>query len=236
MALELNQFLYVKGLRHRSFAVPPRWVQQLQNVRWYEYPTGDLSDISDFLPVTSMPSMYTNEIIYHGSTDSIGKKVMKKNDKCVFLRSDAKHLDTDGNLHNDGNPAYISGDTELFFLHGVHISKEFAHMVTMSSHDIDPKQVLAIQHVDVRRELIRKIGIEQFIDSLYHKVIDRQGDYELIEVLLTDNTWSRARYLKMLNPSIGAWHVEGVPNECATVEAALLRRNNNWFAHADILT
>jgi len=34
-----------------------------------------------------------------------------------------------------------------------------------------------------------------------------------------------ARFLKMLNPSVGVWHLEGVERECSTVEQAI-----NWRA------
>jgi hypothetical protein len=45
-----------------------------------------------------------------------------------------------------------------------------------------------------------------------------------------------ARYLKMVNPSIGTFHVEGVDPQCATVEQALNWRNSDWFTHAEQLT
>lgn len=235
MALELNQFLYIKGLRVRGWRDSPRWVQQLGAVRWYEYPTGDLSDLSDFMPINHNPSLM--DTFYEPAADTLCKRVSKsKLNKGVFLRSDVKHLDSLGNFHHPTDPAYISGATELYYLNGVHISREFTHLLKLSTHDIDPKEILAIQHVDVRREFIRRIGIEQFLDGMFHRVIDTDGNYQLIQILLENSTFRPSTFLKMLNPSIGVWHLEGVPNECATVKDALLRRNNNWFAHADILT
>lgn len=233
MALELNQFLFVRGLRPSRWGDIPMWVRQLQNVRWFDTPAGDLDDISDFLPVEPHRPTLHDVVV---DSDAIGKRVLKRSNKCVYLRSDMKHLDDRGNLHHDSDFAYASGAIQLYFLHGIHIERQYEHLVKAQRNSIDSKEVLAIENVDVRRELIRKVGIELFIDHLYHKVIDRHGNYELIEVLLSDNTWSRARFLKMLNPSIGVWHLEGVPNESATVEDALRRRNNNWFAHPDILT
>jgi hypothetical protein len=38
-----------------------------------------------------------------------------------------------------------------------------------------------------------------------------------------------ARYLKMTNPSVRVFHVEGVARECNTVQQAL-----NWRAYKDI--
>ena len=59
------------------------------------------------------------------------------------------------------------------------------------------------------------------------KVADRQGDYELLLLDLGDKR--NRPYLKMLNPSIGTWHVEGVHPDCATVEQAL-----NWRNQTDV--
>ena len=89
---------------------------------------------------------------------------------------------------------------------------------------LNPSEILAEPNVDRRRELIRKIGVEMMLAKLPHKVLDRQGDYELLRIdfpgLVED-----ARYLKMKNPTIGVFHVEGVERECMTVEQAI-----NWRA------
>jgi hypothetical protein len=76
--------------------------------------------------------------------------------------------------------------------------------------------------VEVRRELIRKLGVEIYIQRMGAKSIHKQGDYELLDVHLSDEV-PHARYLKMMNPSINTWHVEGV--EGNTVEEAI-----NWRA------
>ena len=112
--------------------------------------------------------------------------------------------------------------------------------------DIPATEVLLEQNVEVRRELIRKIGIERFIHSAGAKTLNKVGDYELLSVdLSADN--KNCRYLKMLNPSIGIWHVEGVPNDCQTVEHALNSRKpeqmraipisedgENWYQQGDV--
>ena len=85
-------------------------------------------------------------------------------------------------------------------------------------------EILAEPNVDIRRELIRKVGIEMMLAHLPHKVMDTRGDYQLLRVdvpgLLEDT-----RFLKMLNPSIGVFHLEGVERECLTIQQAI-----NWRA------
>ena len=97
-------------------------------------------------------------------------------------------------------------------------------MVTERAEEMDAKNVIAVKNVEQRRELIRKIGAERFIQAAGAKVINKRGDYELLSVDLSDEK-KDCRYLKMLNPSIGTWHVEGVANVCQTVEQAI-----NWRA------
>jgi hypothetical protein len=70
---------------------------------------------------------------------------------------------------------------------------------------------------------------------LPHKRLDKQGDYEILSVNLGGDA-TDARFIKMLNQSIGCWHLEGEPPEIDTVEKALNRRNSKWFTHAEILT
>jgi len=106
-----------------------------------------------------------------------------------------------------------------------------AKYVLASSHDLDPIDIMREENVDIRRELIRKVGIETMLKALPHEVLDKRDDYELLRIdfpgLVED-----ARYLKMLNPSIGVWHLEGADRACKTVQEAI-----NWragkFAESD---
>jgi len=54
------------------------------------------------------------------------------------------------------------------------------------------------------------------------KTLDTQGDYQLLTVELSSQM-TDCRFLKMNNPSIGVWHVEGVHPTCETVQQAI-----NW--------
>ena len=107
--------------------------------------------------------------------------------------------------------------------------------VMSPAESIRPEDVLAEQNVDVRRELIRKVGIERMLAKLAHKELNVRGDYTLLSVRLSDEV-PDARYLKMVNPSVGCFHLEGVAPECNTVEQALNWRNSQWHIDAEILT
>jgi len=98
-------------------------------------------------------------------------------------------------------------------------------LVTTAGADLDPQTwILKQTNAEIRREAVRKIGIERVCERLGATVIDRQGEmYELLELDLGDQR--RRPYLKMRNPSIGVFHIEGVHPDCRTVEAALAWRN-----------
>jgi len=132
------------------------------------------------------------------------------------------HRNERGQLHKDGGMAVKYSDGwGVYYLNGVSVPEKY---ILTPSEQIDPKDVLAETNVEVRRELIRKIGVERFIQAAGGKALDKRGDYELLSVKLSDEI-PDARFLKMLNPSIGVWHVEGVLPECKTVQDAI-----NWRA------
>jgi hypothetical protein len=113
---------------------------------------------------------------------------------------------------------------------------EETHIKTESK-NLEPSNILKETNVDVRRELIRKIGVERMIDKLSHKVIDsvkgkgNETIYELLSINFPD--LPNCIYLKMLNPSIGCFHVEGVSRECKTVQQAINWRANNLIKEGE---
>jgi hypothetical protein len=73
---------------------------------------------------------------------------------------------------------------------------------------------------EVRKEIVRKIGIERVVKSFNTRVLDKWEDYELLLLNLTEiNTFGV--YLKMVNPSTGTYHIEGVPPNIRTCKEAL---------------
>lgn len=137
-------------------------------------------------------------------------------------RNCALHRNTDGQLHKDGEAALSFTDGfGIYMLNGVGMPKD---LVLKSANELDPHEVLkAATNAEIRRELIRKIGMERVLDALEHKVLDEEGDYQLLDVQfgIADNPEAHGIYLKMKNPSIDTWHLEGVGSECKTVQDAL---------------
>jgi hypothetical protein len=151
---------------------------------------------------------------------SAGWYIPHENICWICERHNVLHRDAQGRLHKDEGMALAYPDGwGIYALHGVRMKPEY---VLTPAEKLDPKTVLAEPNVDVRRELIRKVGVERMLSHLPHKKLDTLGNYELYSVELSE-TVKDARYLKMLNPSIGCWHLEGV--EGNTCQEAL-----NWRA------
>jgi hypothetical protein len=128
---------------------------------------------------------------------------------------------SEGIVHADGAKAIEFADGfGVYILNGVRMNEEYV----MTPWDkLDPKTVQTESNAEVRRELVRKIGIERVCDALHADVLDTDGDYELLALDIGDNV--KRPYLKMKNPSIGVYHIEGVAPSCKTVEDALFFRN-----------
>ncbi|MDQ2855028.1 MAG: hypothetical protein M3R68_01770 [Acidobacteriota bacterium] len=127
-------------------------------------------------------------------------------------------------LHSSQGPAvsWMEGEEEYFFLNDVHVSRV---IVETPASQLDPRLLLKERNTEVRREMVRKIGIERVCQALEAKCLDRQDNYELLLLDLQDG---RTRpFLKMKNPSIGVYHIEGVSPECTTVAEALAWRNQS---------
>ena len=142
----------------------------------------------------------------------------------VFMceRPSIQLVDSNGRLHCETGPALLCRDGwPLWMLHGVGMTE--VHVMTPAE-KLNPIDILKESNVDIRRELIRKVGIEMMLTHLPHESLDKKGDYELLKIDfpgLAQDT----RYLKMLNPSIGVWHLEGVERDCNSVQEAI-----NWRA------
>lgn len=126
-----------------------------------------------------------------------------------------------GDLHSEKEMAiYWRDGYGEYFLNGVSVEENIA--ITPVD-KLDPKLILTEKNAEVRREIVRRIGAERLCQKLGSKVIDMQDNYELITIDLQDGR--HRPYLKMINPSIGTYHIEGVHPECKTVNDALNWRN-----------
>ena len=151
----------------------------------------------------------------------------------ICERHDSLHRNSIGRLHKDESPALTYPDGwQLFYLNGISMKPD---QVLTPAERITPESVLQEDNIDRRRELIRKVGIERMLAQLPHKLIEKRGDYELLSIHLSEQV-TDARYLRMLNQSIGVWHLEGVDPSCKTVTESLNWRNSNWHENAEILT
>jgi len=127
----------------------------------------------------------------------------------------------DGKIHSDGSPAIQYPDGfSVWGLNGVRVSREIAET---PFDKLDAKLILKEKNAEVRREIVRKIGVEKLCKDLNAKCIDKVDNYELL--LLKMEGERNRYYLKMINPSIGCYHIEGVHPDCDTVEKALNWRN-----------
>ena len=139
---------------------------------------------------------------------------------------------SDGLHCTDGPALSYNGDNEIYALNGVSMPKKY---VLTGEENITAEMVMKETNVEIRRELLRKVGIERILNDLPHKVLDTVGNYELYSLDLSDEL-TNCKYLKMTNPSVGCFHLEGIEPSINTVEEALKWRNNNMFVDAEILT
>jgi hypothetical protein len=142
----------------------------------------------------------------------------------VSERHNVLRQNGEGRLHCETGPALEYPDGwAIFALNGVVM--ESRHVLTPAER-LDPQGILGERNVDVRRELLRKVGMPRLLK--FGKEVDRQGDYRLIDMSpVFKGTGVRyAPYLLMESVSAaGAQHLEGVSPECRTVEQAI-----NWRA------
>jgi hypothetical protein len=150
-----------------------------------------------------------------------------------------------GRLHRDGGPAIEYRDGwKIWALNGVVVPQEVAEL---PAEEIAPELIMKTPSVEVKREVLRKIGTEravkvmepQVLDRAVHTfkqaVLDAEGrhigwreekcQYELLSVRVR-RVGFPARALKMTNPSTGTYHIEFVDRRCRTVEQALQDRNS----------
>lgn len=171
--------------------------------------------------------VYPADISALASINRNGAAIMPFDGVCfVADRPCELHFTTSENgvkrFHKDGGMAiqYRDGIGD-YFLNGIRMRPDY---VIRPAEKISPREVISEPNVDIRRELIRKVGIERMLEQMSHRIIDKHGTYELLSVVI-DTSVPDARYLKMINPSVGCFHLEGVDQSCLTVQQAL-----NWRA------
>lgn len=161
-------------------------------------------------------------------------------------RTKCLNLNARNQLHCDGGQAVGYRDGwGLWLLNGVSVTQAIAET---PSADLDCKLILTEQNAEIRREIWRKIGAERALHNLGAESIHAEpaNGYELLSFKASET--ERWNYLKMAHPSIPElWCVEGVSNECRTVQDALNFRNSltpdmiddingvDWFQQGDVV-
>ena len=82
--------------------------------------------------------------------------------------------------------------------------------------------IISEKNAEIRAKMIKGTGLVQFLSQVQAKTIEKKNDYELLNFSF-DGQYRP--YLKMLNPSTGTWHIEGVHPKCRTINEALHWRN-----------
>lgn len=131
------------------------------------------------------------------------------------------HVNEAGDLHKDGGAALLYSDGfAMYYLNGIEVTKEVSEI---KPKDITKEFILNEQNVDIRREIIRKVGNEKLVTILGAKTVDTFNGYDLLEIDYGDK--SARPHLKMTNPSIKCLHIEGVSTQTKTVKDAICFRN-----------
>ena len=113
----------------------------------------------------------------------------------------------DEKLHNEkGMAIKYSDGFGVYCLNGVRVSKE---IVMTPAEDLDPNLLLTERNIEIRREIIRKIGIDRILQKLGGKLLDVWREYELYRIENIDI--EPMHILKMKCPSTGLIYCLRVP-------------------------
>ena len=146
----------------------------------------------------------------------------------VLEPNDGITIDSRNRLSNPDGVAIRYPGRDMFVLENMPVEPSF---VTRKREDIPVQDILGIENVDVRRAVITRVGNEIFNRKLAEgdnvQVLNKKDSYELLRIKINvaggrgGATSVDGIYLRMVNPSTGAIHVEGVGPECRTVEDAI---------------
>jgi hypothetical protein len=147
-----------------------------------------------------------------------------------------------GQLHShDGMAVEYPDGWGVWAWNGVRVTEQ----IILTPNTLTPEQIAKETNAQVRQIIVERIGIERVCQLFNARSIDKHGDYELLVLDLGDGR--KRPYLKMRNPSIGVWHVEGVAPNVKTVQEALNFRNGltekqidevngtDWYQQGDVI-
>lgn len=132
-------------------------------------------------------------------------------------------------LHCENGPCVKFKDgVQAWMLNGVSVP---SFIVTTPAEKLDAKLIGKTHNVEIRREIVRKIGIERVCDDLHARVIETGVDHNGMpcELLMLDIGDRLERpYVKLRNPSVpGIYHIEGVHPDCHSLRDVWKFRNGS---------
>lgn len=164
-------------------------------------------------------------LLYKFCTEEGGPRMMHKS-FCVYSDRPTTHTTVvrDGVYinHNTDGPAVTWADgSGVYFIDGTRVPP---WLVETPADKLDPAVFSRFRNNTQRDKFITKIGVERLLDVCKAKTIEKEGDvYELLTLDLGDGRG--LPFLKMLNPTTAVHHVEGVPPDVNSIDAAILWRN-----------
>jgi len=171
-------------------------------------------------------------------------------DYCIMSQKPIRfEVNAENQLHSETGKAIEYADGFGFYvLNGVHVPE---WLVMTPAEQIPSSKITEEKNVEIRREIVRKIGIEKMLVDLGAEVLNKDAfnghEYELLKFgIKVNNTYPV--YLKMKNPSIHVYHVEEVDPKCKTVRDAINFRKppklasipvddvngESWFQQGDV--
>lgn len=151
--------------------------------------------------------------------------------KHVFIMSDRHsvlHIDEQGRPHNSKGAAIEYRDGwKVHAWKGILIPRD----IVEKPESLTVSQILNEGNTEIRRAMVDIFGLDRFVVESNSKRLDRQGEYELLQVPYLNNINMIA--LKMRCPTTAAVYVHSVHPDCTNVEQALAwKRGEDDFRNA----
>ena len=153
---------------------------------------------------------------------------------CVVSNNPTKIKCRENRLHCDNGAAVQYADGfEVYALNGVRVPKVIVETPLSA---VDKKWLqehfVRQQNAEIRREVVRRVTPTVICSTLGCRTIDtlelppeQGGKYELVLLEVGGDRNAKEPFLKMVNPSVGTVHFEGVPPTITKVIDAIAWRN-----------
>ena len=201
-----------------------RWRQQCPD--YYLYNSGKKDDSGHYIGAKKIALFPTMILNYNGDCLNMdsedGKKAQDK--LATFLDLMRKRTNRMAKARRDEKKAISAAEH----------AKETNNWLA-----VNPADTFKVRNVSTRRLYLDHFSVEEIVESMKPEILDKStinnSEYELLKFELDPVEHEFAYYLKMLNPSTGEIHLEGVGPygnssgrngiEEETVEAALMWRD-----------